>query len=269
MYFNWIDKTKYTLDSFLLMDRWLITMIINTSNNWPEFADNLAIVLVAKPYVAWYCMNKAPEVKERVEQLIRVAPIDSSADQINSAEQFVVQATETSIIYTDPVNMNKNCNYIFNWNEERLFELADFKDKIVIDIGSGTGRLAFAAAKYARKVYALDPTDMLRQFMKDKIKEEGITNVIVVDGTVSYIPYEDNTFDIAMSGHVVGDDYDAEIAEMQRVVKNNGYILDCIGDDDRMREKPNEEMLRRGFEYFYHKSTLGGDIYRYRKQVIK
>ena len=165
--------------------------------------------------------------------------------------------------------MNKNCNYIYNWKEEHLLELVDFKNKLVLDIGSGTGRLTFAAAKLARKVYASEPTDMLREFMRDKIKNERISNVVVVDGTVEHIPYEDNTFDIVMSAHVVGDNYDAELTEMQRVTKHNGYILDCIGDDDRIREKPDEEMLIRGFEYLYHKSTLGGDIYRYRKQVIK
>lgn len=269
MSFNWIDKSQYTLDSFLLMDRWLIRMAINTSNDWPEFAQNLSLALSSRPYVAWYCIKKAPEVKERVEQLIKSAPINADSKQIKTAEEFIVQATETSIIYTDPNNMNKNCNYIYNWKEEHLLELVDFKNKLVLDIGSGTGRLAFAAAKLARKVYASEPTDMLREFMRDKIKNEHISNVVVVDGTVEHIPYEDNTFDIVMSAHVVGDNYDAELTEMQRVTKHNGYILDCIGDDDRIREKPNEEMLKRGFEYLYHKSTLGGDIYRYRKQVIK
>lgn len=269
MSYNWIDKSQYTLDSFLLMDRWLIRMIINISNDWPEFAQCLSIALTSKPYIAWYCIKKAPEIKDRVEQLIKSAPLISDNEQIKRAEEFIVQATETSIIYTDPINMNKNCNYIYNWKEERLLELVDFKDKLVLDIGSGTGRLTFAAAKLARKVYSSEPTDMLREFMRDKIKNEHITNVTVVDGTVEQIPYEDNTFDIVMSAHVIGDDYEKEIVEMQRVTKHNGYILDCIGDDDRIRENPDEELLKRGFEYLYHKSTLGGDIYRYRKQVIK
>ena len=45
--------------------------------------------------------------------------------------------------------MNEKCDYIYDWNKERLLELVDFKDKIVLDIGSGTGRLAFAAAEKA------------------------------------------------------------------------------------------------------------------------
>lgn len=102
--------------------------------------------------------------------------------------------------------------------------MADFENKIVLDVGSGTGRLAFAAAKKVRRVYASEPVDRLREFMRDKIREEDIQNMIVVDGTIENIPYEDNTFDIVMSGHVVGDDYDRELAELTRVVKNGGYI---------------------------------------------
>lgn len=64
------------------------------------------------------------------------------------------------------------------------------------------------------------------------------------------------------------DDYESEIAELTRVVKNGGYIIDCIGEDNRKR-KPDEELLKRGFEIFYNKSKTGGDIYRYRKHVIK
>ena len=71
-----------------------------------------------------------------------------------------------------------------------------------------------------------------------------------------------------MSGHVIGDNYDREIEELTRVVKNGGLIIDCIGEDNRKR-RLNDEFLKRGFEAFYHVSKSGGDIYTYRKMVIK
>lgn len=269
MLYNWIDKTQFSIDYFLLMDRWIIRMLINSSTKRKEYADNLAIALAAKPYVAWYCKQKAPEIKEVIEKLVANAPKNVSDEILRQAEEFIVEVTETSIVYTVPEIMNSNCNYIYNWDEQRLLNMIDFTDKIVLDVGSGTGRLAFAAAKVAKRVYASEPTDMLREFMRDKIECEAITNVRVVDGTVENIPYEDNTFDIVMSAHVIGDHYDTEIAELTRVVKSGGYIIDCRGDDDIMREKPDTEMIKRGFEYLYHKSSLGGDIYRYRKKVVK
>lgn len=50
--------------------------------------------------------------------------------------------------------------------------------------------------------------------------DEEIRNVTVLDGMCDWLPYEDDTFDIVMSGYVVGDDYDRELAELERVVKS-------------------------------------------------
>ena len=127
---------------------------------------------------------------------------------------------------------------------------------------------AFAAAERAREVYACEPVDCLREYLRDKIRREKIRNMRVVDGMADSLAYPDNTFDIVMSGHVVGDNYDAEIAEIFRVVKSGGWILDCPGEESRRCES-NRELLKRGFEEFHYSSSLGGDVYRYRKQVFK
>lgn len=268
MLYNWIRAEEFSFNSFLLMDRWLVRMICSNYFGWQEFIDNLGIALAYNPTVAWYFIHRSPESKIFVDELITRAPKNLSYDEVRKSEIFVIQAMETSVVYVYPEIMERDCDYIYNWNKELLFELVDFTDRLVLDIGSGTGRLAFAAAEKAKRVYASEPVEMLREYLRDRIKRENINNIIVVDGTVEQIPYEDNTFDIVMSGHVVGDNYDLEIAELTRVVKNGGFIIDCIGEDNRKR-KPDEELLKRGFEKFYHVSKSGGDIYRYRKMVTK
>jgi hypothetical protein len=268
MNFNWINPKEFSFNSFLLMDRWIIRMILDNYLDSDEFTLNLGIALQYNPSVKWYFEHKSPERKSLIEKITSGIPENLSKEDVRKAEIFVIRATETSVVYVYPELMNKNCDYIYDWDKKYLFELADFTDKLVLDVGSGTGRLTFAAAEKARKVYSSEPTDKLREYLRDKIKREGINNVVVLDGTIEQIPYEDNTFDIVMSGHVVGDDYDREIAELTRVVKNGGYIIDCIGEDNRKR-KPDEELLKRGFEAFYHVSKTGGDIYRYRKMVVK
>ena len=105
--------------------------------------------------------------------------------------------------------------------------------------------------------------------MRDKIKAESIENMKVLDGEVMCLPYEDDTFDVVLSGHVIGDFYDAEIAEMTRITKHGGWLIICNGDDEFKRSTPNEELVSRGFEWFCHESSVGGIIYDYRKQVIK
>ena len=60
----------------------------------------------------------------------------------------------------------------------------------------------------------------------------------------------------------------AELSEIFRVVKSGGWVLDCPGEQRRKRE-PDKELLRYGFEEFHYVSSLGGDVYRYRKQIFK
>ena len=121
----------------------------------------------------------------------------------------------------------------------------------------------------AKKVYASEPCDCLREYMRDYIKQEKITNVKVLDGFVENLPFEDNTFDVVIGGHVVGDDYDKEIAEITRVLKDGGIIVLCNGDDEFKRKGPDQELVKRGFEWFVHESIEGGIIYDYRIRVKK
>lgn len=268
MKYNWINAEEFSFNSFLLLDRWIIGMICRDYREWAEFEKNLGAALAYNPVIAWYFAQRSPESKPYVDHISAAAAKGLSADEVRQAEVFVLQAMETSVVYAYPDIMNRNCNYIYDWDKQHLLHLADFTDALVLDVGSGTGRLAFAVAEQARQVYASEPTDRLREYMRDKIRRENIRNVKVLDGTADSLPYEDNTFDIVMSGHVVGDNYDLELAELTRVVKNGGVIIDCIGDDD-LKRTPNKELLRRGFEVFYHVSKSGGDIYTYRKKIMK
>ena len=265
--YNWINPKDFSFNSFLLMDRWLIGMILNHREG--EFTRNMAIALAHHTDVAWYFMNRCPECAERIRELVTSAPGNLPEEEIKKAEEYIIDGTDWAIVYVWPEVMNAACPYIRGWDPDRLLSMTDFTDKLVLDVGSGTGRLAFAAAAKARKVYASEPVDRLREYMRDKIKSLGITNMVVVDGTVEAIPYEDNTFDIVMSAHVVGDDYDRELKELTRVTKPNGFIIDCMGEDDRKRPEPNMELLKAGFTASHYDSKNGGDVYRYIKQVIK
>ena len=228
----------------------------------------MAKALHEYPYIISFCRIKAPETVPFLEKIRCVPNPGWTASEMRDAKNAILEAIETSVVYAYPEVM-ETVNYIRDWNPAYLFELVPLDDKIVLDVGAGTGRLAFAAAKKARQVYASEPCDQLREYMRDRIHKEGITNLKVLDGIVTCLPYEDNTFDAVLSGHVIGDDYDREIAELTRVTKSGGYLVICNGEDEFCRSAPNPELVTRGFAWFSHQSINGGTVYNYRKQIFK
>ena len=275
MAYNWIDARDYTMDSILLLDRWVLRWIFRDQGEggWygggdAEYRLDLAKALRRYPHVTAFVRAKAPECGAFLDAVQAVSGGDWSDAELREAETRVMQAHETFVVYAYPDVMNR-VNYIRNWDEKYLHELADLTDKIVLDVGSGTGRLAFAAAKRARRVYASEPCDRLREYMRDRIRAEGVRNMKVLDGEVLCLPFEDGTFDVVLSGHVVGDFYEEEIAEMARITKDGGWMVICNGDDEFRRAGPDPELTSRGFEWFRHESIEGGIIYNYRKQVRK
>lgn len=259
--YGWIDATQFSFNTLLLMDRWIFNAI--SQNKHAEFVKNLGIALSGNPAVYWYIVNKCPEQEEYYRKVTEGLP-RYSKDEVRNAEVYVLDVLDGFVVYVFP-ELTENLPYVKDWDPVRLLELTDFKNKTVLDIGTGTGRLAFAAAPLAKYIYASEPADRMREFMREKAKALKIDNVYVIDGTAENLAFPDESFDIVMSGHVIGDDYDAELLEIERVTKPGGWIIDCPGEEHRKKSIDNE-LVRRGFEHSHYVSKTGGDVYRYCKQ---
>ena len=264
MSLNWIDVNDFDFRCLLLMERFQLEYLCACQDAVQQ--RHLGIALRAHPDVAWYIMHRLPQAAAHIKALIAAAPT-VAADEIRASECFVLSWCEDFVIYTQPELMSTHCDFIYGWTSSRLHELLDLTGLRVLDIGSGSGRLAFAAAEKAAEVYAVEPVETLRQFLKIESESRGV-RLRVTDGFCHALPYPDNSFDVVISGHVVGDDYDAEIAEMKRVCRNGGWILDVPGDQ-HFDLDPDEELIRRGFECLPYTGSFGRRVCRYRMQVRK
>lgn len=271
MSLNWINPNDYSFNTFLLLERFQIKSMMESGgwrNDNAEWKRSMGIALNANPVVKWYLTQRCPECTPIVEELTANALKITDAEQIRNAEVYALISVEDFIIYTTPEAMFEKCDFIRGWNKQRLYDLVDLTGKTVLDVGAGSGRLTFAAAEKAAWVYASEPVGTMREFMRDKIKNEKIKNVRVLDGLITELPFPDNTFDVVMSGHVIGDDPENEIAELTRVCKPGGWLLDCLGDS-ASDVKPDAEMMSRGWEEIFYIGSFGKKVYNHRKQVKK
>ena len=263
---GWIHPEDYNFDCMLRMERFQIRLMLENPDGETKAA--MAAALKANPKVAELFERKCPETAEKVRALVAQAPENLSPGQIREAEVTMLGAFEDFVIYTTPEVMSEKCDFIYGWKKERLFELCELEGKTVLDVGSGTGRLAFAAAEKAAFVVASEPVDSLREFMRDEITRKGIRNMRVCDGLCHSLPFPDNCFDVVMSGHVVGDFFREEVDELTRITKPDGWLLDVPGDQ-HCRTGRNEQLLADGWEELAYTGTFGETTYRYRKQVRK
>jgi len=271
---GWINPEDYSFNSFLLLERFQIRLMMESGgwrNNKAEWKYSMGVALNANPAVRWYLEHKCPDCKAVISEIAANAPTVTDAMEIRKAEVYALASVEDWVTHTTPEVMETNCHYIRAWDKERLYEMADFKDKAVLDVGAGSGRLSFAAAVLAKEVYASEPVETMREFIRNKAKHENISNIRVTEALVESIPYPDNSFDIVMSGHVVGDNWDAEIAELTRVCKSGGWLLDCPGDEtlNNNRSEQQDELVKRGWEKMCYVGNGGGYVCRYRKQIWK
>ena len=263
---GWMNPEDDSCDCMLRMERFQIRYILGNPDEAGKKA--LAMALKANPKVAGLFMSKCPEMAETVKTLTAQIPAELTPEEIRTAEVQVIGDYEDFVIYTTPNLMPEKCDFIYGWHKERLFEMCPLEGKTVLDVGSGTGRLAFAAAEKAAFVAASEPVDSLREYMRDEIARKGITNMRVCDGMCDSLPFPDNSFDVVMSGHVVGDRFREEVNELTRITKPGGWLLDVPGDQQRETGR-NEALIADGWEEMAYEGTFGRTTYRYRKQVNK
>jgi SAM-dependent methyltransferase len=227
---NWIDTSKLSFNSLLLLER----IQISWFPGWlPE--KELAIALGANPVVEWFLRNKCPEIKEWIDKVVSLEIWKCNENDIYQAEQTILNSINDLLTYVIDPSLYEAQPFL-RWNSSELTSIVDFTNKVVLDVGSGTGKLAFIAAPKAKVVYAVEPVSNLRFYLKRKARKERLNNVFAVDGMITDIPFPDNFTDISMGGYVFGDNKEAECLEMERVTKKGGMVIYCPGNNDEDNE---------------------------------
>ena len=262
MTINWIDVTSLSFNNLLLLERVQLSWFAG----WvPEV--ELVIALQANPTVEWYLRHKCPEIIPWLDQVQATYKLSNapSSEQIRQAEITVLNTINDLLVYAvDPAIYD--AQLFLDWDSNELLKLTDFNQKIVIDIGSGTGKLAFVAAGHASVVFAVEPVGNLRLYLKQKAQALKLTNVYPVDGLITDLPFPAGFSDITLGGHVFGDHPEAEYTEMRRVTKPGGMLILCPGSS-QSENKAHAYLLSLGFEWSEFEEPGSGMVRKYWKLV--
>jgi ubiquinone/menaquinone biosynthesis C-methylase UbiE len=227
----------------------------------------MGIALRAHPAVRWYLAQIYPPIKGYLERCLALAQTDPSAEDLRRAEIAVLNSMHDWLIYVlDPAKYDQLA--FLKWDDSSLLSMANFTDKIVLDIGAGTGRLAFTIASQAHTVYAVEPVANLRRYLWEKRTRLGLENVFPCDGTITQIPFPDEFADIVIAGHVFGEHFEAEYNEMARVVRDGGMILLHPGTNAK-ENQAHSFLIDNGFNYDTFTEPTDGLKRKYWKTINK
>ena len=240
---EWIDVKGLSFNTLLLLEREQLVWL----PGWlPE--NELATALKANPAVEWYLRNKNHELDEWIEVVMGKASQNASKEEIRRCEETILRSINDWVCYVVDPEIYESQPFLF-WDSTELYSLVNFTGKTVIDVGAGTGRLAFTAAEEgAQYVFAVEPVNNLRVFIKEKARDKGVKNIYPMSGLITDLPFPDDFVDVAMGGHVFGDNPENEYQEMVRVVKPGGMVILCPGNSDKDDEK-HEFFVCQGFQW--------------------
>jgi SAM-dependent methyltransferase len=256
-----MDVSSLSFNSLLLLER----IQLSWFPGWvPE--KELAIALAVNPHVAWFIRNKCPQLEAWIEGLLAGKRVDQySLGEIRQAEETIMRSINDLLVYVvDP--QIYDAQPFLGWDSSELTSLVNFKEKTVIDVGSGTGRLALIAAELAKTVFAVEPVANLRYYLKKKARRQGYKNVYPVDGLITDLPFPDKFAHIVMGGHVFGDDMEDEQYEMCRVAQSNGLVILCPGNDDKDNVR-HSFLVGEGFSWSTFEEPGEGMKRKYWKRV--
>lgn len=110
-------------------------------------------------------------------------------------------------------------------------EVGDFNEMEIVDVGSGTGLLTLALADNSRRVWAVDISERMADYLRAKSASAGFANVETVVASAVSLPLVDDSVDIVVSNycfhHLSDADKRRAVAEAFRVLHPGGRFIFC------------------------------------------
>lgn len=220
-----------------------------------------AAVLFAYPYIKCFFINKHPPIAEYIQKVQdKYGPAKNKKELAEFSDRLIWEIAELIIYNKYPEIYDARA--ILGWDFKDITSVVSLKDKIVIDAGARTGRVAFKAVKDASIVFAVEPCTNLRRFIRKKAIKNNITNLFVIDGFLHDVPLPQGYADVLITSNAIGWELEDELIEIERIVKPGGYAIHLLSSSNT--DDPFKQQLTKP-EWQYNYSEYKNNEYIMRK----
>lgn len=118
-------------------------------------------------------------------------------------------------------------DYFKNELREIAINSVDIKEKVIADLGAGTGFISLRVGEEANLVFSIDSSKNMLSELYKSAKDKNLNNIYPIKGSLEDLPLFDNSVDIIfinMALHHVKNP-DIAIREMNRVLKKGGQVV--------------------------------------------
>jgi SAM-dependent methyltransferase len=254
--------TNLTLEDLYLLETFQINYL---PDRLPE--KEFAAILFSHPSIKSFLIKKHPQIAEFINTIQKKHGPASDKNTIDEYIDRVIWEIADLLIYNkDPGLYDDKASLTLNYRD--ITSVTSPKEKTVIDVGAGTGKVAFRIVYDAKTVFAVEPCSSLRTYMRKKATEKKITNLFIIDGYLHEIPLPKDFADILITSNAIGWNLEDEIKEIERVVKTGGHVIHLTSSpdtDDPLKQKLTKpELLYNFSEYLCNGIT----IRKYWKQIV-
>lgn len=154
-----------------------------------------------------------------------------TGNQFEGKEEYIKDVFTEIAEYYDEMNEIMSMHMVQKWHRFMMKKAGDIHGKKCIDVGTGTGEIAFHVARTAGEgstVVGLDLTPAMLELAKKKEPEMNLpVKIDWVQGDALKLPYEDGSFDLVTSGYMLRNVTNilGAVSEMHRVLAPGGKVI--------------------------------------------
>ncbi len=219
-----------------------------------------ATLLRAYPVIYRFLQKKEPSIKPFLEKVLQETKPETDPKTIEQyCDELIWEIGELLIYNKFPETYDSKVT--FTWEIEEIIDPELLINRTIADIGAGSGMLSSLLAHYTDTVYAIEPLNSFRSYLRKRLTEQKINNCYVLEGFLDSIPLPNDSLDFLFTSNALGWNFEQEQKEIERVIKPGGQAIHLIRAFDHDAASPHHEKL---LQYNYQFQQLNDEGYKAR-----